>query len=434
MSDNAKDTKSDEKNIVFFFGAGCEGPGQFELPSGTEFKKMTIQAKGAKKMYEFLNCNKDFLPEEGCLLHYNASSILYQTLIEDSEFKLNYDEFSEENKGKQDSVEIYLNYKRNKEKNAKDEQDCKGGINEYDDIRKCQKDFRAIYRNEFYDVINSDEEIDPKSNCGEFLKRACFYAYVDSLFNYLRKPELYPKEIQKVIKFYYAAFFSIIKKMLEECGNKKIEDFLENRNVLANREMLKVSLQELQEQLVEKHQSKSYYQKIYDLKNDKVKISVITTNYTSLAKTIIGLSDKDIAYLHGRLDWFEDLETKSIRQIDEHNENAVIIPFIFAQSAVKPIVSPIQINEYAKAIKRLETANEVIVLGYNFNSDDEHVVNIFREYKDKNITYFYHEDEQNTKESYEKNIQRLFGKDNRIKMINDKFFADKIEKIINKKT
>lgn len=422
MCDNAKDKKSNEKNIVFFFGAGCEGKDQFNLPSGPDFKKETILAKDAKALYDFLNNNSDYSPNTSSILNKNASNILYQTLAEkEVGFEIDYECFDDSNRAKS-VIEEYLKLKENGES-----------------TKELVNDFKKIYVSEFCEKIEAGGKLN--KNCEEFLKKACFFSYVDSLFNFIRKPERYKNETKRVMKFYYAAFLCIYNNIMAQNGKDIIKDACEKKSVQENRELLRKNIQEGQENVIKKHGVETYYHRIKKELNDFKKsgekeqegknakediIKVITTNYTNFAEKILELPEDNISYLHGRLEWFENLETKAVKNVDEHDEDAVIFPFIFAQSAVKPIVSPLQIKEYYKANKFMEQATEIVVLGYNFNSDDEHIVNMFREFicKEKKITFLYYvesdADDEKERNAYKTNLDKLFGENNGISLVNTK--------------
>ena len=43
------------KKIAFLVGAGCEGAGQLELPSGKTFKKDTLLAEGVRNLIYQIN-------------------------------------------------------------------------------------------------------------------------------------------------------------------------------------------------------------------------------------------------------------------------------------------------------------------------------------------------------------------------------------------
>lgn len=249
MCDNAKDKKSNEKNIVFFFGAGCEGKDQFDLPSGADFKRETILAKDAKALYDFLNDNSDYSPPNGCLLHYNSTNILYQTLLEEPTL-FNFNKFSKRNKNYKIHIQKYVELKNKGEK-----------VGEYGRI------FKKIYTEEFYNKIISGNY--QGYNCTKFLEKACFYTYVDSLFNYIRKPDLYKTESQKVMSFYYSAYMCMLKKMMLNCNchnKKEIKDILHKSDSVSNRETLMLELNNMQTFLVRKYaedNNKELYYKKY---------------------------------------------------------------------------------------------------------------------------------------------------------------------------
>ena len=256
-----------------------------------------------------------------------------------------------------------------------------------------------------------------------FLERANFFSFADSLFNYVRKPELYPKETAKVMKLYYAAYNCIMEKMdlrIEEltADNARAELTIILNNI-SNKKYFITKL----EQYNKAKKEDLYYDMISKFKSN-FDINVITTNYTPFAQNMIGLLDDEIAYVHGKLDWFENIKTKEVKILSEHLDDSIIFPFIFVQSGVKPIISPVQLREYVKAMKFLEEADLVIILGYGINSDDEHILNMLRE-RDKtrgNIIYLKYVEEK-TKHEAESilnqandNIKELFGDVNSIKV------------------
>ena len=98
------------------------------------------------------------------------------------------------------------------------------------------------------------------------------------------------------------------------------------------------------------------------------------------------------AYLHGKLKWFEEIFTKRVDELQNFFEKDLIMPFIFIQSGIKPIVSPMQLREYSKALDAIDNSDYLIILGYGINSDDEHISNIIRErilVKKKVICFIY---------------------------------------------
>lgn len=389
-----------KKKVLFLFGAGCEGKGQFGLPSGAEFAKGTILAKGAKELYDKINKSGVYQMDNNKFIHHSASSILYQTIIEnDKDGKLK-DVLGRE------LIEQYLNYKK---RNIVDS--------------TISNKFKELYKTKIYDVVIDKEESEFTEEVKLFLERANFFSFADSLFNYVRKPELYPKETAKVMKLYYAAYNCIMEKMdlrIEEltADNARAELTIILNNI-SNKKYFITKL----EQYTKVKKEDLYYDMISKFKSN-FDINVITTNYTSFAQNMIGLMDDEIAYVHGKLDWFENIKTKEVKILSEHLDDSIIFPFIFVQSGVKPIISPVQLREYVKAMKFLEEADLVIILGYGINSDDEHILNMLRE-RDKtrgNIIYLKYVEEK-TKHEAESvlnqandNIKELFGDVNSIKV------------------
>jgi hypothetical protein len=111
---------------------------------------------------------------------------------------------------------------------------------------------------------------------------------------------------------------------------------------------------------------------------------VITSNYTDFSRHELHLKDTDIAYLAGKLTLFEtqgkfgliDLSAKEF----VYDERDIVFPFLMTQAPIKPIVEHAQILEYSKAIDFLSKGNKLIVLGYNINSNDDHINSLLYDY------------------------------------------------------
>lgn len=283
------------------------------------------------------------------------------------------------------------------------------------------------YKKELYDAI-VDENVKELGEFPEkFLECVCPYSYIDSLFNYLRTPNKYKTETAKVMKLYYSAFNSVFTKLGIQ---------LDSNDIMENRRKLQDGLKDtkLFEKLENWSAEKLYYRIIKKYKTELGKIfdvDVITTNYTPFAEQIIELEEKDIAYVHGKLMWFEDVETKEVKNIIEFKEERIIFPFIFVQSGIKPVVSPIQIKEYAKAINFLENADYIIVLGYGINSDDEHIVNMLRECKlgDKKTIYLNYDKDKNVE--IKENLEKLLGKESNLEIRDTNELEDVLKEIID---
>lgn len=132
--------------------------------------------------------------------------------------------------------------------------------------------------------------------------------------------------------------------------------------------------------------------------NNNIK-TVVTTNYTSICDRILG---KKCIHIHGSMLEFENLKTKEIKKINKFNDNDIIFPYILIQSGIKAIIHPQQIKFLYDAYKSLSSSKYVIVLGYTFSCDDEHIINMFREILKKNnvrLVYLKYVEKDDNKES-----------------------------------
>lgn len=387
------ESKDEKKKVVFLFGAGCEGKGQLGLPSGLDFAKGTLLANGAKELYEKLNGMNEYVMHNDKLIHHNASGILYQTLVEnDSDGRL-------KKVLGECIINEYLEYK-----NGKKDKDV-------------SKKFTKIFKEKIYDELTKSNRKKYTEELELFLDRASFFSFADSLFNFIRRPDLYKKETAKVMKLYYAAYNCI----LDSIGIKI--DMLNGEPEENRKKLLDLVSVRHKEIIKEKSADHSLYYNMVKEYCNVDEIGIITMNYTHFAQDMVGVEEDSVAYPHGRLEWFEEIETKNVKIIDKHNDKSVIFPFIFVQSGVKPVVSAVQIKEYKKIVDFLTYAEDVYIIGYGLNSDDEHIINLLRERETegKRITFFAHTDKDVN------NIKRCFQNSNVIKIRNDKEFQEVIK-------
>ena len=374
--------------VSFLFGAGCEDGGQLNLPAGDGFKRDTILAKDAVEFFLKLNKPTNSVKiRRGCFLTANSSNVLYQTIKEQGVKTFSFDTKSLL------TVKQYLA--------AKDEgKDLFGKVLSQTDKDAIKESFRDLYRTQFYDeIVNGKPTL--SGNAVIFLKKACFNETVDSLFNYLRKPEKYPVEIGRVIKLYYSAFLSVVRSIIEDAEydsflntSMEIGDARKSLESLLKKNMTRISAEKANE-------TNLYYNLIHSfIDQSDSEVSVVTANYTEFAQTMIGLSSDKIAYVHGKLDLFEDVLSKKVDSILGFADDEVIFPHIFVQSGIKPIVSSNQISELYKAKESLLKSDVLVILGYGVNSDDEHLSNLLRERlrKGQKIDYFLHGKDNSTTE------------------------------------
>lgn len=389
MGNNSKKYK-----IAFLCGAGCEGFGQMGLPSGSSFKKDIVLSNDARFFFDKLNSNKDFSMKNGAIIDARCSSILYQTFKENSELLGKM-----ENKN-QEIIKAYNSYRNESSRHP--------------DNKNIVSDFKNLYKNFVLDekdgsVLESEKEI--------FFKNISLCSFADELFNYLRFPKIYPTETTKVLKLYYSAFCSIIKSLLKISENKNIKEYFSD-DIVQNRRKIQSIIENCESSIIEKRkEDNNLYYSIIKKYLSPDETCIITTNYTKFAQMITGF---DVAYIHGRLDMFEDLFTKKVSEIENFtNQESVIFPFIFIPSGVKPIVCKWQIKQYEMAIKAFEEAEALIILGYSINSDDEHIKNFIRDRLEnkKKVYLFKYENKK-----YSENTENDFGNAQYLKIIS---FSDK---------
>lgn len=68
--------------ITFLLGAGAESEEVYGLPSGKNFKKDIILNNQYNEIFNLFNEKKDILVDNQKILRHNATSTLYQTIIE----------------------------------------------------------------------------------------------------------------------------------------------------------------------------------------------------------------------------------------------------------------------------------------------------------------------------------------------------------------
>lgn len=368
--------KQKDRKITFLFGAGAEK--SFGLPTGKEFAKDVLLLNKelqtqVKSFYESQG-GKDY---KGTRLIYAASrSVYFQTIFE------NESEFSDLCKRvslNPSPNDIYNDYKSYKKcTTAQGRAEKKRFKEPFDEI--CKKTWEQLSRkkDEPSNTENHDlEELEYKKLAEFILEHVKYYAQIDKQFNSLRRPQNDLPEYWTVLNTYAAAFFSIFNKMYQKKATTKQEII----------EMLKNEERKMPD-------SPSYYHVVKD--NYKGEYACITTNYTPY---IAELLDKNTAYLHGKLSWFEDILNLAVYDVEkeadiEKIKENFVFPFIFVQSGIKPIVSKKQIEELHKAVAYLDESDTLVVVGYNFNSDDNHINSMIadwlREDNSRQLIFFKH--------------------------------------------
>ena len=365
--------------VTVLFGAGAEGGGQFDLPSGKSFKRDIVLAQNVAPLANaFLRSAKSkIIINNGTTISHSSSSILYQTIVETQKIEPSAMDKLFPNDTDKCIAQRYVQSKQ--------------GMFSESDKRKLNEAFAKLYREKFYGEIKKDSEL---SDAAEyFLEHAGIYAYLDSLFNYLRKPAEYQKQCARVIKVYYAALVSILSSMakaLESEASSYVELYHKLLNGDENIDSPNKCLSKIidgfenafisrAEKLDENQKERLYYYQIKRIAaSKKNELSCITTNYTTIGERIIGRTNCQFAYLHGKLSLFEELETKAIADVNDIALTNTVFPYLLVQSGVKPIISAYQIQEFYNACKMISEADILLIIGYGINPDDEHITNLLR--------------------------------------------------------
>lgn len=372
--------KIGKKKVTFLFGAGAETV--FGLPSGKDFAKdvLLLDSTLRGQVKEFFESQECKGYKNTRLIYAASRYIYYQTICE------NEDAFRNAFKDmelRHSFPQIYDKYRLYKEcTDDKKQKEYAAHNEEFSNMCGKVWKFLSAENAETTGSENSDlEQVEYKKLADFILNNVRYYAQIDKQFNALRNPKQKMTEYWTVLNTYAAAFFSVFNKMyrLQPIGEKRI---------CTKKEVIELINSKWDEQ----PNTENYYQ---ILKNnlEQNDYECITTNYTPYIEEILGKG----AYLHGKLSWFEDNENLAVYDARKQKEAALIcknfvFPFIFIQSGIKPIVSKKQIEEFHKAITYLNKSDTLVVVGYNFNSDDNHINSMIadwlREGNERQLVFF----------------------------------------------
>lgn len=335
--------------VTFFFGAGAEI--DYGLKGGESFNSALLRCEYKKECSAMLG--EEY--KRYALIYPTSTKVYLQTIDKDREkakSKLSVEDYN--------TCVSYI--------------DDKGAKNDYyKRIRDiCYKWYQALF----------DEKTTEEAKF--FLNNAVFCESLDSKFNTLRDVAGDRTGSAKRVISAYMNVFILMMKDVYDIGDD-FEWSFENAINLLRREKLK----KINEQ-------NTYYTKLKSLverlsKTEKGKpankwlINVATSNYTQYIENSIGISP---AYLHGRINWFEDYERLLVYDALEDyttlmDRKRYVFPFIMIPSGVKPLICRKQIEEYSKFIKMLDASAILCIVGYRFNSEDNHINSIIGEWLQK---------------------------------------------------
>lgn len=107
--------------------------------------------------------------------------------------------------------------------------------------------------------------------------------------------------------------------------------------------------------------------------------AIATTNYNKFIEEILGPSNP-ITYLNGSIsDWYDPYLNKvgTFEELDT-SEHHIVVPLLFTQSGTKPMTSISMSVKYVALYKKWKESDAIVVVGFGFGPDDEHINGIIR--------------------------------------------------------
>ena len=342
------------KDIMFLFGSGADTDVNGDLVSGSQLAESIIQNKYADKINNITQ--EDFRNFK--LISHNSKKIFIQTIV--------HNENLAREKLSPEDVDLVMGYNNN----AENSDTTKKKITEM-----CRK---------WYDLITNTEipqEQSEKDSKNFFLENAALFGSLDEKFNSLRYPNKKDANAKRVINAYWTVFMVMFESLFGEISELNFDAVLK-----------KLSDEKTVAKNMLSGQSDCYYNTVNKVKGN---YHIATTNYTALVSTAF---ENRANYLNGKLSWFEDLYNLTVYDCTQESERDLIvkhpkniIPFIFIPSGVKPIVCPKQVKEYTDFKSNLESSSVLCVIGYRFNSEDNHINSFIADWlrKDKNVLIYF---------------------------------------------
>ena len=351
-------------SVTFLFGSGADTCYKITLPSGAKFSEALLNSKYSEQCNSLYK-DSGLLAEGGLknykLIYPTSKKVYIQTIVKHEKYVKDKDIFDNETDEIIEKCKEYQNRSSDKDKD----------FNNYT-TDKCSGWYKILTEPDNNDVS--------KDKIREFfLENAVFHDTLDEKFNSLRELPL-DSNGKRVVGAYTTIFFLMLYKLYEDsdkelkkqCTFEKLFDLLQAKTAPGNQN--------------------NYYEQLKKLTKDH---SIVTTNYTDIIESV---TEKEVTYLHGKMTWFEDLKNLTIYDCTNEKERMLalkhkqyLIPYILIPSGVKPLICKKQIEQFHSFIDKLDNSEELCVIGYAFNSEDNHVNSIIADWlrKDnKRLIYF----------------------------------------------
>lgn len=122
-----------------------------------------------------------------------------------------------------------------------------------------------------------------------------------------------------------------------------------------------------------------YYHVLKESINEKnFEVSAVaTTNYNRFISDILHI---EVAFLNGSTEIWYDPYLNRIGKKSElsTSENHILVPLMFTQSGTKPMTSIEMSMKYVDTYTQWKNSDRVIIVGFGFGTDDEHINGILR--------------------------------------------------------
>lgn len=406
----------EEKKIAFLFGAGAECKDNFNLCSGLEYLKLTLYAdkslKGFKdalsNYFTMKYFNSNFLYRKNTLdvtTFLLKNFIIYKSTHDELFFNkhmekickiLNDDELRQicDTLGRNDNIP--------KHKSASTDS-TKEGVKKNSDVDEIKKEFKKIitvsnYKHSSINVpILKDLFTKTDADGIDFDLNVGIAGSIDGYFHTIIDPYKYGAvRFSKIFNYYWACYFTILRDVLNffvNNGHSNYEEYLSdeaspdnsskrNLNYSAVLKNIKKLTEKIYKEKVDKFAPENSYYKLIRKKIEECEkiecLGVVTTNYYKFCETV----SENVIYLNGQLNLFEYPELLEISDFenDEIKADKIFFPFIFGQSLVKPIISPVQTEQFHRFHNLLSNTDILVILGFNINEDDNHINAFLHDY------------------------------------------------------
>lgn len=105
--------------------------------------------------------------------------------------------------------------------------------------------------------------------------------------------------------------------------------------------------------------------------------AVATTNYNRFIEEIL---NTQVSFLNGSTETWYDPYLNKIGDKDSiiTDENHILVPLLFTQSGTKPMTSIEMSIAYVRTYQEWKNADKIVIVGFGFGADDEHINGIIR--------------------------------------------------------